>query len=359
MIVQARAPGKIILSGEHAVVYGAPALVAAVARYTTVYFHPVKRSRSLRTALKGIAMGRQFPLSALNTLSEKLDARFEAFSAGKLPVNNILQRPDDLMLYTLAQIAGRLPFPGANQQGLPTPGHLHTQSELPLGAGMGSSAAIIAATMVLYEYLLDKPQTPSQRFERIRFCERLQHGKGSAIDAAAVTYGGIQWLAQRQPSAVSAQLSDWYWILSGIPESSTGECVAHVREHHANDTALWDAFSDCTRELHKTLEAQQSPEMVIKENQKLIERIGVAPQKTQHLINAIETSGGAAKISGAGSVRGDNGGIVVVWHPDYAALATLMQTTYPDLEWGKLEISPTGAAVCDKKLERARIENTL
>lgn len=340
----AHAPGKLILSGEHAVVYGSPALVVAIARYTRVCFHPIHRSRSLRTALKGLTTGRRFPLETLHHLRHKLDQRFERFANGELPVKNILQRPDDLMLYTLAQLAGHMPVPGRTQShGLPMPGHLSTESDLPLGAGMGSSAAIIAATLALYEYLLDKPQTLDERFEQIRFCERLQHGKGSAIDAAAVTYGGLQLLRDQRPNPVAGELSQWYWILTGIPQSSTGECVAAVGDQYGNDDRLWAEFSTCTQALVEALKTRNDPRAILCENHRLLQHIGVVPEKTAKLITAIEACGGAAKISGAGSIRGENGGVIIAWHPDQEALAALLQAQTDTLEWGEIQAAERGA----------------
>lgn len=341
----ARSPGKLILSGEHAVVYGAPAIVATIARYTTVRFHPIHRSRSLRTALKGIASGRSLPIAALDRLRTLLDRRFERFRGGDLAIRNILQRPDDLVLYTLAQLARQLPVPGRTTRGLPMPGHLHSESELPLGAGMGSSAAVIAATLVLYEHLLNKPHTLQERFERVRFCERLQHGNGSAIDAAAVTYGGIHRLDRQIPRTLDIRLDNWYWILSGIPESSTGECVAGVRTRFSRDDALWAAFRACTESLGEALRRRRSPADALRENHALLKRIGVVPETTAHLIEAIERAGGSAKISGAGSIRGDKGGIVIVWHPDATRLRDLIDRQFPGLSWGAVTIAPQGACL--------------
>jgi mevalonate kinase len=51
---------------------------------------------------------------------------------------------------------------------------------------------------------------------------------------------------------------------------------------------------------------------LIRENHRLLCRIGVVPQKVQQFVSEVEAAGGAAKVCGAGSVRGDSGGAVLV-----------------------------------------------
>lgn len=322
----ARAPGKLILSGEHSIVYGAPALVMAVAKYTTVRFTPLHETGVLKTVFQGLSQGAVYPLSSLSRLKDKLDRRFEQFASGKRPVQNILHRPDDLVIYTLATLMRQLPLPGRSRRHrLPVPGRISTESELPLGAGMGSSAAAIAATLVLYEHLGNHPLTLEQRFEHIRFCERLQHGKGSAIDAAAVTWGGIQHLQNGQPAAQDITLdSHWYALQHGIPQTSTGETVMAVRNRHAADHTLWQQFADCTENLRATLAAQGNPRDILRENQRLLDHIGVVPASAAQLIRRIEDSGGAAKVSGAGASGGEHAGMILIWHPEREALARVV-----------------------------------
>ena len=282
---RARAPGKIILSGEHAVVYGAPAIVCAIRRYTTVGFAPLHRSRTIRTALTGISAGKHYRTAALQRLKEKLDQRFEQYSRGERAVQNILHRPDDLVIYSLATLFQHLPLPGFSEnRHLPVPGRLSSQSELPLGAGMGSSAAAIAATL----------------------------GDG------------------------------WYWILSGIPAVSTGESVAHVRKQHGHDVSLWQQFAATTTALQTALTTGADPRPALRENHRLLTHIGVVPAPAAALIRDIETAGGAAKISGAGAHRGDGGGIILAYHPDPQAIPALLAPC-PALLWDALHPAERGA----------------
>ncbi len=346
------APGKIILSGEHAVVHGAPALAVAIARYTEVSFTPLHRGTGLRTAFANLNSGQLYPLELLRGFKQGLDRRFDSFLRGDLPVQHILQRPDDLVVYSLASLLQHLPVPGVSaKHHLPAPGQLSSHSDLPLGAGMGSSASAIAATFVLYEHLLCHPLTPEERFERVRFCERLQHGKGSAIDAASVVHGGLNRIENGQPAHVA--LPDghglragrgWYWVLHGIPASSTGECVAEVRARHGHDTVLWDAFATVTNALQAALETDTDPDPMLNENHRLLCHIGVVPAAAQRFVDAVTQAGGAAKICGAGSIRGEHGGVILVHLDDPEAMARLMQT-YPERQWEPLEIAAEGAAL--------------
>jgi mevalonate kinase len=349
----ARAPGKLILSGEHSVVYGAPALVVAVARHIEIWFTPLHKTGGLRTAFETLAPSAFYPFDLLKVFKENLDRRFDEFMRGELPVQKILQKPDDLAIYTLTSLLPMLPLPGGSPDlPLPLPGQLTSKSEMPLGAGMGSSAAVVAATIVLYEHLLGRSQSVEDRFQKVRFCERLQHGKGSAIDASAVVFGGMNRVqgddirSIEVPGDHSLARSDgWYWVLQGTPLSKTGECVAEVRNRHGHDTVLWQDFTACTEAFEKIIIADDDPRDVIRENQRLLARIGVVPNPAARFATAVEEAGGAAKISGAGAVRGENGGVMLVYMPDAGAMTRLM-AQYPERHWEKLEIARDGAALC-------------
>ena len=351
----ARSPGKIILSGEHSVVYGAPALVAAVDQYTDVWFTRLHESRVLQTAFGNISKGEIYALEAIGQLRQKLDDRFEQFENGKLPIQQILQRPDDLVIYTIARLLVTFPVPGVKSGGgFPVPGRLSSRSDLPLGAGMGSSAAIIAATLVLYEHFLGKRLADQTRFEWVRFCERLQHGKGSAVDAAAVIHGGLNRVERDQVTAMQvddtpADLGEgWYWVLTGIPAVSTGECVATVRKAHGKDTQLWQSFTDVTNTLQSQLEAGEDCLDPLRENHKLLDRIGVVTGPAQDFIREVEAAGGAAKISGAGSTKGDKSGIVLVRMDDHEAMKRLM-ANWSDWSWQQMKLSHTGAHLFEQR----------
>lgn len=355
----ARSPGKIILSGEHSVVYGAPALVAAIERYTKVWFTPVRKSHSLRTAFRNLSRGEIYPLDMISELKNRLDERFDAFVERRLPVQNILQRPDDLAIYTIAQMLHVLPMPGlSSKRHMPVPGRLSSESDLPLGAGMGSSAAVIAATIVLYEHFLGKKQDKAKRFEWVRFCERLQHGKGSATDAAAVIFGGVNRVAHDavvpltgqktlEPNAEILLGEGWYWVLSGIPAVSTGECVAAVNRSHGKDTALWDDFSHCTRSFEEALSSGGDLIECVRTNHQLLNQIGVVSEPVNRFIASVEEAGGAAKISGAGATSGAASGVVLVKMDDGDAMKHLMMSR-PEWMWDRLAIAKDGAHLFER-----------
>lgn len=354
----AHAPGKLILSGEHSVLYGAPALAIAVARYTEVWFTPMGLGESLKTAFSNLSEGADYPLKLVSKFKASLDNRFEQFARGELRVQDVLTKPDDLAVYTLASLLQDKPtntdaVPGLGTLGpLPTPGELGSRSDLPIGAGMGSSAAIVAATTVLFEGLLNRPKTPSERLDRVRFCERLKHGKAGPIDAAAVVFGGMVRVEKMQNSAKPFALAadhdlvsgeGWYWVMHGRPSNGTGESVSTVAANHGEDTALWQAFSACTEQFEECLISGRDPSETITENQRLLERIGVVPEATRAFVTDVEAIGGAAKICGAGAVRGDQGGMVLVRCQDVDAMQALM-SSHPDLAWDRLQMSPSGAA---------------
>ena len=299
-----------------------------------------------------------FTLKVLEQFKSKLDRKFDQFIRGDLEVHKILTRPDDLAVYTLASLLQDAAnencseITGIGALGhLPIPGQLGSRSDLPIGAGMGSSAAVVAATTVLFEKLLDRPKTLEGRANRVRFCERLKHGKAGLIDAAAVVHGGL--IKVRDGYVDIPKVAEdhgllegdgWYWVLHGRPVSGTGDCVTAVRAAHGHDTALWDEFSACTLAFEEALTAATSAKEAISANQRLLERIGIVPELAQGFIEDLEATGAAAKICGAGSIEGDFGGAMLVHKEDDDAMQTFM-AHHQDFAWAPLKMAKRGAAL--------------
>lgn len=299
---KATAPGKLILSGEHSVVYGAPAIALAVDKHVVVDYRSTDTS-SL-TISSDLFPSKTLDLPDLSILQENLDARFHAYISGHNSIADVLSEDVDLLFYVYAQAMKA------------SAGVVSIQSELPLGSGMGSSAAVIAAVLKLSEYLAGHVTPTDEFLNKVRFCERLQHGRGSALDAAAVTFGGLVKVQAEKVEPLSTSIGEgWYHINTGTPACSTGETVDFVRQHFS-ESSIWSEFSAITEMLCDSLSKPQQVVETVRENQRLLQRIGVVPDRVKQIVQIIENMGGAAKISGAGAHCGDCGGQLLVYLPD-------------------------------------------
>ncbi|WP_417533641.1 mevalonate kinase [Marinobacterium stanieri] len=329
------APGKIILSGEHAVVYGSPALALAVDRHMRIHYRPDRLPRlSWHTQERTHVLG----LDKLASLRRRLDNHFERYLRGELPITRILQKPAELAFYAV-DMARVLSGLDVRPQG-----SLSIDSDIPIGAGMGSSAALIAALLKLFGHFDDRDELIRQ----VRHCERLQHGRGSIIDAAAVCSGGAVRVQGEQVESLALPeqgLGDgFYWLFTGTPASSTGACVDQVRRNFA-DSPIWGEFRDVTEAFESALMQGESLLEPIRANHRLLTRIGVVPAPLQRLAEQVEQAGGAAKVCGAGAVSGDQGGLVLLLLPSGMTPAQL--SLQPDWHWGVLKEDKQGVRILE------------
>ena len=72
---KAYAPGKLILSGEHSVLYGAPAVAMAIARYTEVSFRPQGLGEGLKTAFENLTKSQRYGFLARIQVAKKAETR--------------------------------------------------------------------------------------------------------------------------------------------------------------------------------------------------------------------------------------------------------------------------------------------
>ncbi|MFT5121637.1 MAG: mevalonate kinase [Verrucomicrobiales bacterium] len=318
--MNARSPGKLILSGEHAVVYGCPAIALAL----DCYAHA--RLSMLDTPELTVILGDRSPVSwgleHLLAFAAELDERYRSFLAGQTTIEDVLHKPEDLFAYEFGQVLAMRGVPGTGLQ-------LSLASDIPLGCGMGSSAALILAALRVLSLhtggiLPDEPELGLR-------VEHLQHGRSSGLDIVTSARGGMIRMADGKVESLPAIEQALILALTGCPEVSTGVCVEAVRKGFAHDQVLWQAFTDCTNAVTRTMAdgRQEALRDALMENHRLLVRIGVVPERVQAFVAEIEACGGAAKICGAGSVKGDASGVVFVYGIDEEAEAVMGRYGYP------------------------------
>ena len=339
-------PGKLILMGEHAVVYGRPALVAAVdlrlsARFSPgcvsgipgVALHPGKNLEAI-----GLGSGDVLPWEEIRAYARQARAGWQEYARDPGPEGFRRMRgldPAHVVKVALGEAADFLDLldkPGAGEA-LPAdpPLRLDLSSDLPVGSGFGSSAA--AAAAIVTGYLLCRgAEVPLDRIEALALeVERRQHGTPSGVDTAAVLRGGVLWarriasgrLETATATLRSPLLSRLRVYDTGTPAEATGAVVAAVRALRDRDPGrhetVLDRMEAATRafgaELAREAEDPARAAGLIREHEACLEELGVVPPAVRALIRRIESAGGAAKISGAGSLAGPGAGSLLVYDP--------------------------------------------
>jgi mevalonate kinase len=301
------APGKIILSGEHAVVYGRPALVMAVNRHAMATFAP-QYSKLISFDLHDFQLSSSFTLRALRELKDRLLKNYHLFLSGELSIKSVLSKPFDLFHFLIITMIDGLQL--TLERGI----RIHLESNIPIGCGMGSSAATILSVLRGIAEFFSLDFQPDKFYNFGLQAESLQHGRPSGVDPYISLHGGFVRFQNKNAVRQEMPRIPIYLANTGLPKATTGECVSHVADHFS-DSTIWEDFQAVTEEMEKALASENQAEVLrlIRENNELLISIGVVPEKVQMFIEEIEKWGGAAKISGAGSTNGHNGGIVLIY----------------------------------------------
>ena len=307
--MRVQVPGKLILSGEHAVVHGAPAIVGCINRHLIIDI--------TETQTPGISIDNQQHQQHKNDLfllahHAHCQQKYRAYQNKRGQLMDILPEPLDLAWYTIADFYHKHPSHS------PPAMHINITSHIKIGSGLGSSAALIVA---LYRALSTWHQitlSPTELRHLATQTEHLVHGTSSGLDITAVSEqcSGIYENKHWQP--ISLPNLDWVLIDTGTPQSQTGECVTHSRTHFDKQPKLVDHFAHCTHELIHALKKQNTDDIKkqLEQNQQLLNALDVVPTRVQNFIDTLSKQGGCAKLTGAGSIKGDSGGMLLALaHP--------------------------------------------
>ena len=304
--MKAIAPGKLILSGEHSVVYGRPAIAMAIDRsaQAVVAAHP---GGLVSFDLANYNYLGSFTFRALEDLKKRVSDNYHQFLDGKLSIRDVLHKPVDLFQYAFVMLLDGLHV--SLEQGM----SVTLNSNIPIGCGMGSSAATVLSEVRALGHYFRVDFMPEWHYRYSLEAEKLQHGTPSGVDSYMSLYGGCARFQEGQATQLPLPRWPMFLVQTGVPSTTTGECVAAVKKRFAS-SMIWDDFGGVTAELEAALARTdyEGIQRVIRANHGLLVRIGVVSARVQAFIAEIERWGAAAKVCGAGAVDGDSSGIVLV-----------------------------------------------
>lgn len=303
------APGKIILCGEHSVVYGRPALAVPVwdvtARATVVDSSVVDSSYN--------AAG-----SGCVVVAHDID---ETICLESAPMDNPLA------------FAARAVFAELGMDP-PPDWRVELRSSIPIAGGLGSGAAVSAALVRALFAHAGVAVSDAKVNELVYAVETLHHGTPSGIDNTVIAYGAPVWFVKgNAPQPFVPQLVFTLVIADSGIAGPTRETVADVRRVWLSAPneydLLFDQIGDIVWAARGLIEATEEdgslPKLgsLFNQNQQLLAKLGVSSLVLDGLIDAALRAGAfGAKLSGGG--RGGNVIALVDTHRQDAVADALM-----------------------------------
>ncbi|KAK7397218.1 hypothetical protein VNO78_18385 [Psophocarpus tetragonolobus] len=357
MEVKARAPGKIILTGEHAVVHGSTAVASSIDLYTYVsvrFSTPSDEEESLKLVLKDVALQFSWPISRIRTAFPKSGGSSCSVENAKSIAALVeeLNIPDPNA--GLASGVSAFLWLYSSIQGF-KPATVVVTSELPLGSGLGSSAAFcVALSAALLAFTdsvsvdlnhqgwLSFPDTVLELLNKWAFeGEKIIHGKPSGIDNTVSAYGNIISFKSGNLTHLKSSVSLKMLITNTKVGRNTKALVAGVGERtlrHPDIMAfVFSAVDSISKELTSILKSPTPDELSVTEkeekieelmemNQGLLQSMGVSHATIEIVLRTTLKYKLSSKLTGAGG-----GGCVLTLLP------TLLSGTVVDKVVAELE----------------------
>jgi len=288
------APGKIILFGEHAVVYGRPALAVPVTQVQAT----ATVSATSRTGIwiEAPEIGLASELSRLAPFHPLAAVINRVFSALLLPVSPPIF------------------FENGGGSGGAT---IHVSSTIPVASGLGSGAAVSVAIIRALSAFLGQP-LPDECVSALAYeVEKLHHGTPSGIDNTVITYAKPVYFVKFPSPPGSGDGGEVQTFRVGVPftivigdtglSAPTKESVSDVHELWEADQPRWekvfDEVGDIVQKARCAIETGNIPTLgpLMDKNHKLLQEMTVSCPELDRLVEAAHKSGAlGAKLSGGG-----------------------------------------------------------
>src|SRR5271157_2245402 len=274
----ASAPGKIILFGEHAVVYGHPALAM-----------PVTQVQATATVAPSSRRGVWVEAPNIGLSSELSDLA-----------------PDDPLGAVIRSVFSTL---GVDR---PPACTIYIQSTIPVAAGLGSGAAVTVAVLRALSSFLGQP-LPENQVNLLTFeIEKLHHGNPSGIDNTVVTFARPVYFVKGRPIETFRVAVPFTLIIgdTGLSSSTKGVVEDVRKAWKASPEKFEKIFASVDRivqQARRTIETGKGSALgpLMNKNHALLQQMTVSSPELDRLVSAARSAGAeGAKLSGGG--RGGN-----------------------------------------------------
>ena len=269
---KASAPGKVILFGEHFVVYGGKAILCAINKRVSVTAEKIKEEKiSIKSNIGNLVL-------EPNKLISEINSPLKPFY---YLANKIIEKEN-------------------------TGIEIVVESDIPLGVGLGSSSACCVAGAAAISRLF-KETSKEEILELAIEAEKTIFENTSGADCTVCTYGGIMEYDKKNGfSKIESEPNFHLIIVNSNTEHSTESVVTKVRQFKEKDevgfSTLCNNESKLVEEVLKLLKENDIKELGKKaiQNQEYLETIGISNDKLRDMIQIGQNESFGAKITGAG-----------------------------------------------------------
>nr|AOV62770.1 mevalonate kinase [Morus alba] len=363
MEVKARAPGKIILSGEHAVVHGSTAVAASIDLYTYVTLRfptPSDDDDNLKLQLKDLALEFSWPIGRIKEELSGLGcpdssiATSCSIETAKVLAALVEEQNIPEAKITLASGVSAFLWLYTSIQGY-KPATIVVTSELPIGSGLGSSAAFCVALSAALLAFSDLVKIDLSHQGWLMFAEdeldllnkwafegeKIIHGRPSGIDNTVSTYGNLIKFRSGSLTRIKSNLPLKMLITNTKVGRNTKALVAGVSERtlrHANAMSfVFNAVDSISEELASIIQSpigddlsvpqkEEKIEELMEMNQGLLQCMGVSHASIETVLRTTLKYKLASKLTGAGG-----GGCVLTLLPNLLS-GTIADRVTSDLQ---------------------------
>lgn len=290
----ASAPGKVILFGEHFVVYGIKAILCAIDKRITATSQFLDEPKiRIKSELGNAEINLNTPFD-MNSISTRFMKPFFYIAKETLKEFN-------------------------EEKGV----EIVLKSDIPAGIGLGSSSAACVAVTASVAGLFEK-KSKEEVLKRSIESERIIFEDASGADSSVSTFGGLMAYDKNGFEKIDSKNNLSLIIANSNQVHNTREVVLKVREFKNKNEKIFAEM--CTREeklVRESLTALKENDLnklgsLISENQELLEKINVSTNRLDLLIKEASKTSYGAKITGAGG-----GGCIISLVDESNAATTL------------------------------------